>query len=64
MASRAAPALTEEKPEMVVELKTMVRVGKDAFRLETVPVTVDVVTVGRIILRTVSAETVTGVESV
>ena len=37
---------------------------KDALRLETMPATVDVITAGRVILRSVSAETVNGVGKV
>ena len=52
---------------MLVESKDRLRVKKDELRLETFPVTVVVVTVGRVISRTVSPETVKGageVESV
>ena len=58
------PALTSVKPEMLVESKVRFRVVKRMFRLETLPVTVDVVTVGRVISRSVSEETVNGVGEV
>jgi hypothetical protein len=47
-----------------VESKDKLRVVKGRFKLETLPVTAINVTVGRVKLRTVSAETVKGVGEV
>jgi hypothetical protein len=58
VASVAAEALTFRKPEMVVESKAKSLLVNDAFRLDTVPVKVVVVTAGTAKLTIVSLETV------
>ena len=58
--SIAENAVTDVNPEMLVELKLTLRVGKFVFRLLTVPVTAELLTVGRLRLWVVLEETVTG----
>ena len=55
-----APALTSEKPETVVESKARLRFVNERFKFETVPLTAVKETIGRVKLRTVSAEIVKG----
>src|SRR5204863_971330 len=64
-ASRVALASTAVKPGMLVELKTALLERDCISRLETTPVTPDVLTAGRVISWSTSAEEiVTAVESV
>jgi hypothetical protein len=55
---------TSEKPGILVESKATLLRRDNMIVLDTLPMTVAVVTAGRAISRSVSAETVTAVESV
>ena len=62
--SSAELAATLVKPGTVVESKDKLLERASVSRLETVPVTLDVLTAGRVISRVVSAEMVNGAGTV